>query len=521
MPAKSVKKNISVFAAIHLGSEKISLKIVQYTNLNSLEVLDFAERKVRIGEETFKTGKISLAVVKEICELLNNYCRMMKEYGVQKHVVIGTTAMREARNRAFMIEQIFMTTGLRVEVIDMPLEIYYKYVAIARTLKAANTLNDGQATLFADISSGGLGITLVENEDIKYQQNIHIGVIRVKESFDKNQHASNYFNEALTEYISSIVSPVQDNFKDFNVKKIVLSGANSSLFLRMLNIKQGKNEVVTIPKSMFQSLYDRIINMKLAKVMYDYKLNEQEAEMILPTIIFYQQLISLSAASEIVFPPNSFIDAIILLHIAREKQHSWLKELDQQLIGFVYNIGKYYKFDLNHAKQVASFCDILFERTSKIHDLSSRDRLILQVAAILHDVGKCINLRQHYIYSSSLILSTDIFGFSDEEKKIIAYVAFHHAKGLFDIKSEIASSVTKEQIPVIAKLSVLLRIADALDRSYKQKITDCKISFKEDEMHIIVSSNENLSLERWTFEDKIDMFGEVFGIKPVLIEKTK
>ncbi len=516
-----VKKKDNVFAAIHLGSEKISLQIIEYRALNSIKVLDTAERRVRIAEETFKTGKVSAAMVKEICSLLNNYKRMMKEYGVKKYRLIGTTAMREARNRSFMIDQILMATGLEVEVIDMPLEIYYKYISLARTLKQNGIGADGSSTLFADISSGGLGITLVENTNIKYQQSIHIGILRVKESFDKNQRAASSFNTALTEYISSIVSPVHRSLQQYAIKRLVLSGTNTNLLLHMLDGKSKPSEINIIPTSRFEALAKRVLNMRLAKIMQEFGLSEAEAEIVLPTIVFYQQLTGLTAIPELVFPPDAFIDSISLLHVAEEKQSPWLEELDEELIEFVYNIARYYKYDSGHARQVLKFSELIFDRLHNVHGLTARDRLILRVASILHDIGKYINLRQHYFYSYRLILSTDIFGLSDAEKRLAAYISYHHSKDIFEPPMEGVLPMRHEQRSIVAKLAAILRLSDALDRSYRQKISSCKVSFKNDEMLITVAAKEDLSLERWTFEDKTSLFIEVFGIKPVLIEKNR
>jgi exopolyphosphatase/guanosine-5'-triphosphate,3'-diphosphate pyrophosphatase len=426
--------------------------------------------------------------------------------------------MREARNRVFMIDQILMATGLKVEVIDMPLEIYYKYISIARTLKKDNIGADGSATLFADISSGGLGITMVENGGIKYQQNIHIGVIRVKESFDKKQRSAAAFNTALTEYLSSIVSPVHDNLQKFNIQRIVLSGTNTSLLLNMLGKKEMKNKTVTLPTSLFEALYQRVIDMKMVKIMREFALSEQVAEIVLPTIIFYQQLITLTSVPEIVVPPDSFIDAMVVLYIAREKNLEWLQQLDDEIIKFAENIAEHYNYQSAHARQVARLSDNIFERMKKPHRFTARHRLMLQIASLLHDIGKFVSLRQHYFYSYRLILSTDIFGLSDEEKQLVAYIVYHHAKDLFSKPMEGMAELKHEQMPIVAKLSAILRIADALDRSYKQKAAQCKISLKGDEMQIIVKAGQDMSLERWTIEDKSAAFEEVFGLKPVLLE---
>ena len=513
------KKTADIFAAIHLGSEKVSLKVVEYRSLEDSKVLESAEQRVWIGEETFKTGKVSLATITEICDILNKYRRIMKEYRVEKYFLIGTTAMREARNRLFLIDQIFVNTGFKLEVVDMPLEIYYKYISISRTLKRNDIDLGGSAILFADISSGGLGITLVEDGEIKYQQNIHIGVIRVKESFDHNQRASNSFNTALTEYLSSIVSPVKDYLQQFGIRRMVLSGTNTSLILDMLDIKPGKNKLITLPTDNFERLYRRVLDMKLAKIMQEFGLSEQVAEIVLPTIIFYQQLIALTAAPELIFPPDSFIDAMVFLYIAREKEPDLLEELNEGLLSFVYNLAKRYNYNSGHARQVAKLSKVIFERLKKRHQLTPRHGLLLQVASIMHDIGKFINLRQHYFYSYRLILSTDIFGLSEEEKSFAAQIAYYHVKDMFEKTPDGISPLKPEDQPLIAKLAAILRLADALDRGYLQKITDCEILLKNNELQIHIKTRHDMSLERWTIDDKIPAFEDAFGIKPVLLEK--
>jgi exopolyphosphatase/pppGpp-phosphohydrolase len=65
----------------------------------------------------------------------------------------------------------------------------------------------------------------------------------------------------------------------------------------------------------------------------------------------------------------------------------------------------------------------------KVHGLGQKERLLLKVAAILHDIGKYVSLRKHYVYSYRLIDSSDMLGFSEQEKKIMAIVARYHSKG--------------------------------------------------------------------------------------------
>ena len=72
---------------------------------------------------------------------------------------------------------------------------------------------------------------------------------------------------------------------------------------------------------------------------------------------------------------------------------------------------------------------------------------------------------------------------------------------------------------IVAKLASMLRLADALDDSRRQKIDKISLSLKQGELIVTVASNQNLALERWSFEQKASLFQEVFGVKPVFKQR--
>ena len=90
------RKNYTTFAAIHLGSEMLSMQITEYHNTERYKVIECCNRRIRLGEATFKNKIIPFPLVSEICEILIGFKRLMKEYGVEEYVMQATTAVREA-----------------------------------------------------------------------------------------------------------------------------------------------------------------------------------------------------------------------------------------------------------------------------------------------------------------------------------------------------------------------------------------------------------------------------------------
>lgn len=505
------KKSYITFAAIHLGSEMISMQIVEYKNMNKIKVLEQCNHRVKLGEETFKNKIIPPAMVNEICTLLQGYKNLMDELGVEEYSMQATTAVREALNQIFFLDQIRIKTGLVVDVVDMPKEIYTKYTAIRQTLRSEEISGKDYGMLLMDISSGGLGITFVDDEKIRYQQNFHIGIIRIKESFNRNQRNAMQFNRALTEFLSSTMEPVREALKNERIRYLILSGTETEMLLQMLGLDV-KAKVNKIKAEDFMALFNKVHKLNLPQIIQVFNIKESVAELVLPTILLYEQLLALVPTKEIIITADRFIDGIQLLHIGPKTDKNYAMELEREQISLLHNIGKHYQYDVKHVEQVERIALILFDKLSKSHRLDSRCRLLVQATALLHDIGKYISMRSHSLYTYKLILSTDILGFSEHDKKIVALASYYHANNVFDNKKD-APSMERELIPIVAKIAAIVRLADALDRSYKQKIKNCRVTLKESSLLIEAESKVDLTLEEWTFAAKAQFFEEVYGLK--------
>ena len=508
-----------MFATIHLGSEQVNLNIVQYTTMEDRQIIERAGREVFLGEETFKTGRISYETVGELCELLKGYRRMLREYGVKEFRVIATTALREAENQHYIIDQIRIRTGFEVEVVDMLTEIYFKYVALFKALEDKKLTQSDKAILFVDISSGGLGFTLYRNGGIQYQQNVHIGALRIKESFNKNQRESAHFQQALAEYIISSIEVVREALKQEEIEYLVTSGNDSRLLLQMMGFSV-REQMTFVTREAFNALHENVRELNLPQLMQRFNLPEYRAEMVLPVIVLYKQILDATNAGELAFPDVHLVDGVNIMHIAEKTKDPLTRALEEQIVILMRSIGSKYQYDPHHAKAVEDISLLLFDRTASVHGLSSRVRLMLKVACILHDIGKFVNLRRHYFYSYRLILSSDILGFTEREKEVIANVSYYHSKGIPSSSHQNFQSLSTSDKITSAKLAALIRLADAIDRSHRQKAKLSDIRLNGTQLEVIITADEDYSLEEWTFEDKADFFEEVHGIRPLLIRQV-
>jgi exopolyphosphatase/guanosine-5'-triphosphate,3'-diphosphate pyrophosphatase len=151
--------------------------------------------------------------------------------------------------------------------------------------------------------------------------------------------------------------------------------------------------------------------------------------------------------------------------------------------------------------------------------MGPREKLLLQTAAILHDIGKFMNLSHHYRHSYEMITGAEITGLNQLETEIVANLAMYHSHRQ---PGPLDANYTRLDLynrVLVSKLTAILRLADALDRSHTQKFDEIDVKITDAELLITISTDENIGLEQWSFKYKGAFFEEVFGIKAVIRQK--
>jgi uncharacterized protein (DUF924 family) len=179
-------------------------------------------------------------------------------------------------------------------------------------------------------------------------------------------------------------------------------------------------------------------------------------------------------------------------------------------------LAKKYKTDHRHAEHVAMFAQQIFRELRHLHNLEPKHELLLRVAAILHEVGMFVNAREHHKHSMYLILNTELFGISTEDRIIVALLARYHRRYNPESNHPHFSELSREERMVVFKLAAILRIADCLDRSHSQRIKTIHLRPKGDRLSILTPGVEDTTIEQLAIHSKCDLFREIFGFEVLL-----
>jgi len=218
---------------------------------------------------------------------------------------------------------------------------------------------------------------------------------------------------------------------------------------------------------------------------------------------------------------DASLRAGVLLDLGAPEGGPGTEEFERQVLASAEAVGHRFRFDRAHGRQVATLASKLFDALQDEHRLSKRERLLLQVASLLHDIGIYVSLRGHHKHSQYLLAASQISGLSNEETAVVSNIARYH-RGAPPQPSHLQYAVLDRQDRIIVnKLAAILRVANALDAEHLQKVRDLRLVRGEKGWVLELDGTGDITMEQMAATARTDMFVEVFGqslvIGPVLV----
>jgi len=506
------KEKIEFAAVIDIGSSELRLKTAQLSKAR-IKYLESLTYPLSLGRDTFSSRKLGFNKVDKACEIIRNFQMIIREYGITNTRVVATTAVREAVNMDYFLDQVKIKTGLNISVLDDMEEKLYIYKLLSKLLRD----DEKNSSLMVHIGSGNIGVSILENGRIQFTQNIKVGSLRISEMFGDIQEYSNEFYIVLEEYLHSFTDTLE-SFIPENIKHLIVSGTEISIASDLIG--EGRKGIFTlIPKNRFLDFYDQVKLKTTERAASDYHITIEKAEVLFPAMCIFHNLLRFTQADSIIAAEITLSDALLYEMLSPQEYLSINKDFSKNTLLSAIALAQKCDAMVSHYQQVEIFAVKIFDKMKKLHGLGLREKLLLQAAAILHDIGKFININHHSMHSFEMVAGADITGLSQLETEIVANLVRYHSH-----TTPSASDVNYTRLDLynrvlVSKLSAILRLADALDRSHMQKFNDIDVKITENELLITITTDKNIDLEQWSFHEKGAFFEEVFGIKAVIRQK--
>jgi exopolyphosphatase/guanosine-5'-triphosphate,3'-diphosphate pyrophosphatase len=244
-----------------------------------------------------------------------------------------------------------------------------------------------------------------------------------------------------------------------------------------------------------------------------YQLRPDRADTIVPASAIFLRLASVLKVTTILSPGVGLATGV-LEELVDKFFHVWDAAGEaERVLEACARLGRRYSFDEAHARHVSKFATQLFDDLQLVHAFGERDRLLLRVSAMLHDIGDFVHYSGHHKHSQYLIEHADIMGITPEERAIVANIARYHRKGPPDTSHPGYRDLDKQARGKVRGLAAILRIADALDREHKQKIESVRAAMDRQagRVTLFLRGGER-ELEEWAVRAKASLWREEYDL---------
>lgn len=281
-------------AAIDIGSNAIRLLISEVmqtpegkTSFNKLALIRVP---LRLGFDVFETGTISEKKTRQLVETIQSYKLLMNVYEVEHLKACATSAMRDAINAKEILDLVETETGIRIEVISGDAEARFIYEN-----HIAENLNTLESYLYIDVGGGSTELTFFSDSKLVFQESFNIGTIRLlKDQVDKEAW------EKMKAYLRT-------NVKGYHHVTCIGSGGNINKMFSLSKRKEGK----PLSLEQLRNYYNEFSRLTLAQRMQLYKLREDRADVIVPALLIYINVMRWVDAEEIFVPKIGLADGLI------------------------------------------------------------------------------------------------------------------------------------------------------------------------------------------------------------------
>ncbi len=504
-------------AVIEIGSNSVRMQVSQFSK-GEISLLDSLEYPVNLGHDVFETGSISFESLRELSGVLGKFSSALLSYGIEKPKVISCTALREAKNRSLVVDQLKVRNGLSVSVLEESEEKAYLYSELINRLAEGGALKN-KHSLLAYIGSGSIGLAVFDGSRVVYSQNISMGALKLHDIMARLRRDIDDFHFIVEEYLGTILNRI--HISEFQIECLVLTGSGISQIARLCGAEESEKEPYRIDVKRLSSLYREICALSMEAIAQRYSISEEEAAVLYSTLSIYHSMLRFQPnASQLLSPQVDISEAIARYLLAPKTEGALQTYLQESAVACTELSARRFGCDLKHSRQVGFFACAIFDKLKKVHGLSSSKRLILELAALLHSCGSYVSVRKHNQCTYDLIKGMDIFGLRQSEVTEIAFVAGSISESFSPEENLDFSLLSDEEQLIISKLAAIFRLANALDKSHGGKFHDLRVSLEEDRVLFRAETSEsNHLLEKWSFREAAGYFQKVFGLSPELTVK--
>jgi exopolyphosphatase/guanosine-5'-triphosphate,3'-diphosphate pyrophosphatase len=507
------------YAAIDIGSNSIRMEAAEIVPGTGTRVLASAREVTRLGESVFRSGAISEESMRTTCAVLARMSALYRKLDVSGVRAVATSAVRDTRNQREFLARASEAAGTPVEIISGREEARLIHLGVESVWP-----QNGKRILIIDIGGGSAEIIAAGDGRLIEAYSKPLGAVRLREAFLADDPPSSRQLHQLHSYIRAKLEPAVRRNGNNRWERVIATSATAAAVARAIarapRNKRDEVDHLRVTTPQVRKLYHKLSELGLGGRRKITGIGPRRAEIIVPgvaVLLEFLQSFHLPAA----YYSRAGVRDGIIADLAARNVGAERSRLTREQRQEVEDMARRYGVSLEHARKVADVANHLFVAMHPLHRLPLGAGKLLEAAAYLIDIGHYISSVSHHKHSYYVVSNSDMAGFTDRERFMIAALCRYHRKALPNPVHGIYQALSAAERHTLMLLIPILRLADNLDRSRTQLIQGVEFRLKDDgEVVLQVRAHGDIDLEQWAAERAGEVFHQVYE-RPVSVMKAR
>jgi exopolyphosphatase/guanosine-5'-triphosphate,3'-diphosphate pyrophosphatase len=502
--------------AIDTGSNAIRVVIAELTPMDLLRIE--AERvPVRLGHNAFTRGELDPATIDRAVAAFVHFRERFDHHGVSIYRAVATAAVRTASNRDVLLHRLYHEAGIELEIIEGEEEArLVRKATMAALASAAPGSSAAAVRAILDLGGGSLEVNLRQGASWR-GYSLPVGTVRLMETFGLDGAIGDAEAGMVRRYTATLMQTIARAGAAHGVA--AATGGNAEALARIVG---GEREGAAeggigsgFDLAALEKELPAIVGATVEERMERYSIKRDRAEVIGIAALVFATAARQLGISRLVTPGVGIREAVLLelAETAREQQQQAEGAHDKALLTAARAFANRVDHDTTHGEHVRQLARMLFHQLRDVHGIPDDQGVLLEVAALLHDVGEVVNPRGHHKHSEYMIRWARLPGLDDTSREIVALLARTHRKDAARTKQIIAeSALPKEARAKVRRLSALLRIADSLDTDHRSRVEQVVCTRMGDAIMLDLVVRDGPARDDAKLLRKADLFTEELGL---------
>ncbi len=497
-------------AVIDIGSNSIRMVLYELGPKGTFKIRNDIKESVRLEEGMDESDCISAHKINQALKTLAMFRRVCDVIECDEIIAVGTEVLRSAQNSQEFLDRVRKEIGIEIRVLTGEEEAYFDYIGVIHSMEL-------KQALLMDIGGGSTELIRVRKGILHESISLPYGAINLTRKFKLNGKLESDKEKKMKSFFRELYSTVPwlEEMQDQDYELVGIGGSLRAMAKIDRRRRDYPLDIVhhySFKAKDAREVYDLLKSKSLSQRTKIKGLDDDRADIMVAPVASATELISYCNIDRITISGNGLREGLVYDYIYRTRTWQRGSNIETPLDLSIRSVIITSHLNAVHAENVHNLARNMYNCLQPLHHLSGDNDKIIRTAAMLHDSGASIRYYNHARHSFYVVLNSGLNGLTHRELLMSAYVAAaHYKEGLRPEYNRYARLLDEQDWDAIAKIGVLVRIAEGLDRSMSGIVSGiaCEIEDKQVVLHTLAMVSPELEIR--DAMRAADQFKRVYG----------